>query len=95
VKAVLLAAVLAMAQGANPAQFGRVVGQIVEQNTPIAGARINMLPAGRPATLPPPMFETTTDGEGRFALEYVPPGEYRLQTRSFRPVGDALRRPYV
>jgi hypothetical protein len=81
VNAVLLTAVFALAQGASPAPYGRVVGQIVEQgqNTPIAGARINMLPAGRPATLPPPMFETTTDAEGRFALEYVPPGEYRLQ----------------
>ena len=79
--AVLLAAVLALAQGASPAAYGRVVGQIIEpgQNTPIAGARINMLPAGRPATLPPPIFETTTDAEGRFALEYVPPGAYRLQ----------------
>ncbi|HEX7794472.1 MAG TPA: carboxypeptidase-like regulatory domain-containing protein, partial [Vicinamibacterales bacterium] len=79
--AVLLAAVLAVAQGASPAAYGRIVGQVVEQgqNTPIAGARINMLPAGRPATLPPPMFETTTDADGRFALEYVPPGEYRLQ----------------
>src|SRR5262249_7927995 len=35
--------------------------------------------AGRPTTLPPPMFETTTDAEGRFAVESVPPGEYRLQ----------------
>lgn len=60
---VLLAAVLAVAQGTSPALYGRVAGQIVEQgqNTPIAGARINLLPAGRPATFPPPMFETTTD----------------------------------
>jgi Carboxypeptidase regulatory-like domain len=81
VNAVLLAAVLVLGQGASPLTYGRVVGQVVEQgqNTPIAGARINMLPAGRPATLPPPMYETTTDAEGRFALEYVPPGEYRLQ----------------
>jgi hypothetical protein len=79
VSVLLLAAVLALSQ--SPAPYGRVIGQVVEQgqNTPIAGARINMLPAGRPATLPPPIFETTSDAEGRFALESVPPGEYRLQ----------------
>ena len=79
---VILAAVLTLAQGGGDASaYGRITGRVVEQgqNTPIAGARINLLPAGRPTTLPPPMFETTTDIDGRFAVEYVPPGEYRLQ----------------
>jgi large repetitive protein len=81
VSGLVLAAVLTLAQSAGAASYGRVVGQVVEQgqNTPIAGARINLLPAGRPTTLPPPIFETTTDAEGHFVLEYVPPGEYRLQ----------------
>jgi carboxypeptidase family protein len=79
---VILAAVVTLAQGAgDPSAYGRITGQVVEQgqNTPIAAAHINLLPAGRPTTVPPPMFETTTDSDGRFALEYVPPGEYRLQ----------------
>jgi hypothetical protein len=67
---VVLAAVFTLAQGAGAMPYGRVAGQVVEQgqNTPIEAARINLISAGRPATLPPPMFETTTDADGRVGL---------------------------
>ena len=77
----VLAAVLSIAQITAAASTGSVAGQVVEQgqNTPIAAARINLISVGRPTTLPPPMFETTTDAEGRFAVESLLPGEYWVQ----------------
>src|SRR5215467_15715137 len=77
----VLAAVLTLAQSTGAASSGRVAGQVVEQgrNLPVAGARITLMSAGRPTTVPPPLFETTTDAEGRFVFDVVPPGEYRIQ----------------
>jgi len=77
----VLAAVLTLAQSTSAPSYGRVAGQVVEQgrNSPIAGARITLMSAGRPTTMPPPLFETMADADGRFAFDAVPPGEYRIQ----------------
>src|SRR6185436_20984461 len=78
--ATILAALLALAQAADQSS-GRLTGQVVEQGgrTPIANARVMMFSMARPQAGPPQVLEATTDAEGRFTLDNVLPGAYRLQ----------------
>jgi len=73
---ITLFAVLACIQAPADQVNGRLTGQVVAQgqNTPIANARVSVFSMARPTLGPPQMFETTTDSEGRFVVENVPPG---------------------
>ena len=79
--ALTLSALLTLAQAAAIQSPGRITGQVVEQgrNTPIANARVNLVSMARPTGGPPRMFEAIADADGRFALENIPPGAYRIQ----------------
>jgi len=72
--------------------YGRVVGQVSEQgsNRPVANARVNVFSMARPPANLMRSFDTTTDADGRFALERVPPGEYRVEASK---AGYALQTP--
>ena len=104
--AVVLLCGLMLSQAAatsTPAATGRIAGRIVADgaNTPIAGARIVLLPT----TMPRPTaaggglgmmwrpLQTQTDEDGRFVLDKVEPGSYRLdvQKNGFAPAGEAGR----
>ena len=78
--ATILAALLALAQAADRSS-GRLTGQVVEQGgrTPIANARVMVFSMARPQAGPPQMLEATTDAEGRFTVDNVLPGAYRVQ----------------
>src|SRR5262245_14122081 len=78
--AVVVAALLAVAQASAPTP-GRLMGQVVEQGggTPIANARVSVFLMARPQAGPPQTFEATTDADGRFTLDSVVPGAYRVQ----------------
>lgn len=78
--ATILATLLALAQAADPSS-GRLTGQVVEQGgrTPIANARVMVFSMARPQAGPPQVLEAATDAEGRFTLDNVSPGAYRVQ----------------
>jgi len=92
----LFAAILS-SQAAPAATTGRIAGRVTVDgtNTPITGARIMLIPAGRlngPIGRPP---QTTTDQEGRFAFDGLAPGEYRVdvQKTGFAPSFSPGMRP--
>src|SRR5438128_751176 len=69
---------ISLSQAAPTATTGRITGRVtaVGANTPIAGARIMLFPAGRPIGpigMPP---QVTTDQDGRFVFDKLAPGEY-------------------
>lgn len=81
---------------------GRISGRVTLEgaNTPVAGARIMLMPAmpaGRPAGRPAgpmgPPPQTLTDQEGRFAFERLTPGTYRIdaQKTGYAPLLDLSR----
>ena len=78
--ATMLAAVLAVAQAADQSS-GRLMGQVVEQGsrTPIANARVMVFSMARPQAGPPQILEATSDADGRFTLDSLLPGAYRVQ----------------
>lgn len=81
---------ISLSQAAPAAPAGRLAGRVTVEgaDTPIAGARIILMPAGRPAgpTGPPP--QAMSDQDGRFAFDRLAPGEYRLdaQKSGFAPL---------
>src|SRR5437667_1983521 len=86
--AALLAA-LSLTQATATAETGRITGRVTVQgtNTPIAGVRVVLFPAGRPMGpmgAPPQMI---TDQDGRFGFDKIAPGGYRLdaQKAGFAP----------
>jgi protocatechuate 3,4-dioxygenase beta subunit len=90
---------LSLSQAAVPAAAGRVSGRVAAEgaNTPIAGARIMLFPAGRPTGplgMPP---QTLTDQDGRYVFEQVAAGGYRVQVQKagFAPVSDPAQPPPV
>jgi protocatechuate 3,4-dioxygenase beta subunit len=78
---------------------GRISGRVTLEgaNTPIAGARIMLMPAGRPAGPIGPPPQTLTDQEGRFAFDQLTPGTYRIdaQKTGYAPLLDPSRAPTV
>jgi Carboxypeptidase regulatory-like domain len=82
------------------AATGRIAGRIVADgaNTPIAGARIVLMPSLPPGPAGPDgpgrmmwrPLQTQTDDDGRFVFDKVEPGKYRLdvQKTGFAPVGE-------
>jgi protocatechuate 3,4-dioxygenase beta subunit len=83
-------------QAAAPATGG-ITGRIVADgtNTPIAGARVLVFPAGRWTGPMGPPPQAITDQDGRFALSNLAPGEYSLdvQKTGFVPLSDPMARP--
>lgn len=78
-------------------QAGRISGRVTLEgaNTPIAGARITLIPMARPTGpmgMPP---QAVTDQEGRYAFDRVAPGAYRIdvQKTGFAPLADPPRSP--
>src|SRR5262245_36866340 len=98
--AALLAA-LSFSQAPAPAATGRLSGRVITEgtNAPIAGARVIVFPMMRPA-MPPsgPMAmppQTMTNEDGRFVINSVAPGEYRIdvQKTGFASSADPMIRP--
>jgi Carboxypeptidase regulatory-like domain len=99
---VLCGLLLSQAAASTPAT-GRIAGRVVADgaNTPIAGARILLLPnapprptaAGRPAGMMWRPLQAQTDDDGRFVIDKVEPGTYRLEVQKtgFAPVGEPGR----
>jgi hypothetical protein len=73
---------LTLSQAAAPAAAGRISGRVTAEggNTPLAGARIMLFPAGRP-TGPIGMSQVLTDQSGRFVFEQVAAGDYRVDVQ--------------
>ena len=98
---VLLAglALAAVLQNPPTTQSGRISGVVIEEGTnlPVPGTKVWFLPADEPPgpdTRPP---ETTSDDEGRFAFDKVPPGRYRVAAHSddFAPQFDESAFPVI
>ncbi len=94
---VVLLVSLSLSQGTPAATTGRIAGRVTVRgaNTPIAGARILLFPAGPQSGsigMPP---QITTDQDGRFAFEQLAPGAYRLdvQKTGFAPLITPGTRP--
>jgi hypothetical protein len=88
---------ISLSQAAPAATTGRIAGRVTVEgaNTPIAGARIMLVPAGRPTGpigMPP---QATTDQDGRFVFDTLAPGEYGLvvQKTGFAPLLGPEARP--
>jgi hypothetical protein len=96
-----LFAAVSLSQTPAPAATGRLSGRVIAEgtNAPIAGARVIVFPMMRPATPPsgpmtmPP--QTMTDADGRFVINSVAPGEYRIdvQKTGFASTADPMTRP--
>ena len=99
---------LTLTQAAPAAeQTGRIAGRITAAgaNTPVAGVRIVLLPAGRPNGPMGPMGpmamgmppQAITDQDGRFAFDRVAAGSYRINAdkSGFAPIADMTRMPTV
>jgi len=90
---------VSISQAAAPAATGGIVGRVTVQgsDTPIAGARVLLLPASRPVSPipigPPP--QATTDQDGRFGFQAIAPGQYRLnvQKSGFAPNYEPMTPP--
>lgn len=89
--AVLLALSMSQAVPTGPsATIGRIAGRVTVEGatTPVAGARIVLLPTARPTGpmgMPP---QTLTDQDGRFVFDKLAPGSYRIdvQKTGFAPL---------
>ena len=82
--AVGLVLALSLSQATPPVAAGRIAGRVIAEgaDTPIAGARIMLLPAGPPP--PWPMgapSQAVTDANGRFVFERVAPGDYHVDVQ--------------
>ena len=79
--ALVLSAVLA---AQDQIGTGRITGRVIEEGigTPIAGARVMLLPERPPRTAPfEPPPQAVTDADGRYAFEGLAPGRYRLSVQ--------------
>jgi protocatechuate 3,4-dioxygenase beta subunit len=82
---------LSTSQAAPPtaATTGRIAGRVTIEgaNTPVAGARIVLVPTARPAAPMGPMGpvrmspQTLTDQDGRFVFDKLAPGSYRVDVQ--------------
>jgi hypothetical protein len=109
--AVLWGLLLSQAAGAQAPTTGQIAGRVTVEgaNTPVAGARVVLLPDIRPTgprgmppgprRMPPgPMGmppEALTDQDGRFVFAKVAPGGYRMQVQKsgFAPLLERDRIP--
>jgi protocatechuate 3,4-dioxygenase beta subunit len=86
-----LVVALSLSQAGPVATTGGIAGRVTVEggNTPVPGARVMLLPMGRPNG---PMIggppQAITDQEGRFAFDRLAPGEYRfeVQKTGFAPL---------
>src|SRR4051794_29158311 len=86
-------------------QTGRIAGRITAEgaNTPIAGARIILMPAARPTGPMGPMGpmgmppQALTDQDGRYLFDRIAAGSYRINAdkSGFAPIADLMRPPTV
>lgn len=88
---------ISLSQAAPAPTTGRIAGRVTVEgaNTPIAGARLVLFPAGpRFGPMGPPP-QALTDQDGRFVFDNIAPGEYHLnvQKTGFAPLFDAGTRP--
>jgi protocatechuate 3,4-dioxygenase beta subunit len=94
--AALLAALL-FSQTPTQAATGRLAGRVTVEgaNTPIAGARVILFPAGRPMGPMGPPPQTLTDQDGRFVFDRLAPGSYRVdaQKTGFASLNEPGRGP--
>ena len=84
---------------------GRISGRVTLEgaNTPVAGARIMLIPTARPngptGPMGPmgPLPQATTDQDGRYTFDRVAPGTYRIdvQKTGLAPLTDPPRSPTV
>jgi protocatechuate 3,4-dioxygenase beta subunit len=81
----VLTVALAVGQAAiSASDNGRLSGRVVLDgaNTPIAGARVMLMPAARPTggpfRIPPAVI---TDSNGQFTFDSIPAGEYRIDAQ--------------
>src|SRR5438067_5461401 len=90
VASLVLWSALAAGQGSEAVtQMARVSGQVIEEgtNTPVAGARVFVVPDDeRSATADAPPA-SVTDRDGRYQLDALPAGRYRIaaQKADFAP----------
>lgn len=86
---------------ASPAadQAGGISGRVTVEgaNTPVAGARVILIPGARPTVPFGPPPQTTTDRDGRYQFDRVAPGAYRIevQKNGLAPLTDPPRSPTV
>ncbi|XYH99561.1 carboxypeptidase regulatory-like domain-containing protein [Sorangium sp. So ce1128] len=68
-----------------------LVGRVVEAGTgtPVEGARITLDGGGGWGTMGPGVPVARSDAEGRFRLDRLPPGRYKLVARALGKVGQA------
>src|SRR3954454_9876765 len=86
-------------------QTGRIAGRITAEgaNTPIASARIILMPAARPTGPMGPMGpmgmppQPLTDQDGRYLFDRIAAGSYRINAEKagFAPIADMMRLPTV
>ena len=92
----LVALSVGQASQASPTtdQAGRISGRVTLEgtNTPVAGARVILIPAARRTGPMGPPPQAVTDQDGRYAFDRVAPGTYRLdiQKTGFAPLTDMM-----
>jgi hypothetical protein len=74
---------LLFGQAAATDQPGRIAGRITVEgaNTPVAAARVILIPTARPIGPPGRPPQTTTDVDGRYQFTGVAPGGYRVEVQ--------------
>jgi len=63
--------------------WARVHGRLVKDQTPVAGENVDL---SHPVFYSPPLLNlhgTVTGEDGRFTIDFVPPGEVSISTRSY------------
>jgi hypothetical protein len=93
---------ISLSQAVPAATTGRISGRVTVEgvDTPIQGARIMLFPVVRPSGPSGPIDipQATTDQEGRFVLDRLAPGEYRIEVQKtgFAPLlGPGTRPPTI
>jgi hypothetical protein len=88
----LLSATLVAGQAA-PASTARIAGRVLVEgvNTPLADARVILIPMRRTSAPMGPPPETSTDQDGRYAFPNLAPGNYRIEAQhaGFAQSGDS------
>jgi protocatechuate 3,4-dioxygenase beta subunit len=92
---IALLVALSLNQAPAPEQAGQISGRVTLAGTgsPVSGARVALLPAGRQTGPMGPPPQAMTDQDGQFAFDRIVPGAYRLdvQKAGLAPPDDASR----